>query len=489
MTQMTQDRQDSPRIFPPHPPLRLTGLTVWDSGRTVDLLLPASGGWEEGQGRDQNQEVHLDCSGLTVAPGFRDPHVHFRDPGQTEKEDMVTGSRAAAHGGYTGVLIMPNTLPALDGAPVPGGCQGCRSSLDYLDSYSKINSCSLPVRYALCVAASLGRQGQEPSRMEDWASGLAFPSHPVIAISDDGATVPTALVDQVATMALEAGIPFIDHCEHHESGVLNEGPVARRLGLPGIPESTEIAVVSRDIDLVRRTGVRLHLQHISTAASCAAIRQAKDEGLPVTCETAPHYLALDDKAVEDYGPAAKMNPPLRSSKDRQAVIQAVADGTVDMLATDHAPHTAEQKAAGLAAAPNGVIGLESAYGVAYHCLVAPGIISHRRLIELMSVNPARLMKDQVFEIKAHLSGSVVDLRSSVDLKSGQGPESEDVWGQGQPDLVLLKTGEETRIQTDRWLSKARNTPFQGWTVESRVVATILGGRISCAQADSLRWEE
>lgn len=121
--------------------------------------------------------------------------------------------------------------------------------------------------------------------------------------------------------------------------------------------------------------------------------------------------------------------------------------------------------------------------------MAPGIISHRRLIELMSVNPARLMKDQVFEIEAHLSGSVVDLRSSVDLKSGQGPESEDVWGQGQPDLVLLKTGEETRIQTDRWLSKARNTPFQGWTVESRVVATILGGRISCAQADSLRWEE
>lgn len=184
---------------------------------------------------------------------------------------------------------------------------------------------------------------------------------------------------------------LIEHCEHHDTGAVNEGPVSRELGVPGIPEDTELKIVARDIEAARRTGVHVHFQHVSTAISFEAIRRAKAEGLPITCETAPHYLALSDEALLKYGTLAKMNPPLRSEADRKATIAAIADGTVDLLATDHAPHTLAEKELGFLEAPNGIIGLECAYGVCHKVLVDGGFISDERLIELMSVGPAELM--------------------------------------------------------------------------------------------------
>ena len=499
------------RIFPSYPDLRLTNLTVWDTGKTVDMLLSGSkgAGGDRVPAGEQNGPVAIDCTGLTVAPGFRDPHVHFRDPGQTDKETMSSGSAAAAHGGYTGVLIMPNTVPALDGAHIDGGFRGYSSVLDYLNDYEIANSCILPVKYALCAAASRGREGTEASDPEDWQHGLRFPAHPVIAVSDDGASVPERILPQVLAAAARSNIIFIDHCEHHDSGVINDGSVSARLGLPGVPASTESDIVARDVAFARRTGVHVHLQHVSTAASFDIIRRAKAEGIRITCETAPHYCALNDTAVELYGTYAKMNPPLRSEADRQAVLAAIADGTVDMLATDHAPHTEAEKGRGLMEAPNGIIGLETAYAVAHTVLVDGDIISEARLIELMAVNPAHLMGDAVFDISAHAAAgrSVRSLGSErksdagspscpgngnpvVDLR-GMRHHRDYVWGRGgstsdgtpdtaAADLVILDTKRPWTIDSSAFLSRARNTPFNGWNVTGRPAATVLDGQLSLA---------
>ena len=354
--------------------LTLRNIRVWDTGEIIDMVIPSA------DARNQPEdggviEGDFDATGLTVAPGFADPHVHFRDPGQTYKESMVSGCRAAASGGYTNVLIMPNTVPAMDGRAVkvgaPGAAEvldaGCSDVIDYLQHYERVHDVSLPVRYDLCVCASKDRAGVEASDPADWLRHLdghdmdskdAWQlAHPVTAISDDGAAVTPGLLDQVLANVKESGLYLIEHCEHHDTGAVNDGPVSRKLGVPGIPEDTELKIVSRDIEKARETGVHIHFQHVSTAISFDAIRKAKAEGLPITCETAPHYLALCDEDLLEYGTLAKMNPPLRSAADRQATIAAIADGTVDLLATDHAPHTLEEKERGFLEAPNGIIGL------------------------------------------------------------------------------------------------------------------------------------
>ncbi len=223
--------------------------------------------------------------------------------------------------------------------------------------------------------------------VHDGEKDAAQIAHPVTAMSDDGYAVPTPVLRAVFQNVKDTGLYLIEHCEHHDTGAVNEGPVSRALGVPGIPEDTELAIVQRDIDLVRETGVHVHFQHVSTAISFDSIRRAKAEGLPITFETAPHYLALNDEALLKYGTLAKMNPPLRSEKDRQAKIAAIADGTVDMIATDHAPHTLDEKRLGFHEAPNGIIGLECAFGVCHKILVDGGYISDERLIELMALNP------------------------------------------------------------------------------------------------------
>lgn len=458
-------------------------IRVWDTGERIDLVVP--------DGRDQV----VDASRLTVAPGFEDPHVHFRDPGQTHKETMATGCAAAAAGGYTNVLIMPNTVPAMDGRIVTAGepgadevlAAGCDNVIDYLQHYERIHGVTLPVRYELCVCATKGRAGQEPTEPKDWAwympgnddeKDAAQIAHPVTAMSDDGSAVPTPVLRDVFANVKETGLYLIEHCEHHDVGAVNDGPVARKLGVPGIPEDTELAVVQRDIDLVRETGVHVHFQHVSTAISFDAIRRAKAEGLPITCETAPHYLALSDEALLEYGTRAKMNPPLRSEKDRQATIAAIADGTVDMIATDHAPHTADEKALGFLEAPNGIIGLECAFAVCHTVLVGGGWISDERLIELMALNPASLMGRHSTDIAALLNtGAKCAAKRTLDLGASEHPE--------RNDLVILGLDDAWTIRADEFRSKARNTPFDGWQVTGRPYATIIGSRLASASLDAL----
>ena len=458
--------------------LTLHDIKVWNTGEVIDLVVPS----------DTNESV--DASAMTVAPGFEDPHVHFRDPGQTYKESMVSGCAAAASGGYTDVLIMPNTVPAMDGMKVESGQPGASEVLDagydtvidYLQHYEAAHDVRLPVRYDLCVCASKGRAGREATDVADWIGYLpghdddrkdAYQlAHPVAAVSDDGAAVTSDILKQVFENVKESGLYLIEHCEHHDTGAVNEGPVSHKLGVPGIPEDTELKIVERDIEMARETGVHVHFQHVSTAISFEAIRKAKAEGLPITCETAPHYIALSDEALLRYGTLAKMNPPLRSEADRRATIEAIADGTVDMLATDHAPHTLAEKRLGFLEAPNGIIGLECAYGVCHKVLVDGGFISDRRLIELMATEPTKLMGHTPTDITAlldaqqdtaHAEGSdkrVLDLRRQAD-----GTEI---------GLVVLDTARQWTVDPERFHSKARNTPFGGWQVSGRPLATVIG---------------
>ncbi|PJM72957.1 dihydroorotase [Bifidobacterium primatium] len=469
--------------------LTLRNITVWDTGETIDLVIPETDEGRFFRDEDAVFDGEVDATGLTLAPGFADPHVHFRDPGQTYKESMVSGAAAAASGGYTNVLIMPNTVPALDGVKVTDREQsgaeevlgkGFDSVIDFLQHYDSAHDVNLPVRYDLCVCASKGRAGHEATDLADWhwyirgvAEGEKDRSqldHPITAISDDGSAVTPEILDDVLRMVRESGLYLIEHCEHHDTGAVNDGPVSRKLGVPGIPEDTELKIVARDIEKARETGVHIHFQHVSTAISFDAIRKAKAEGLPITCETAPHYLALSDEALLEYGTLAKMNPPLRSEADRQATIEAIADGTVDLLATDHAPHTLEEKERGFLEAPNGIIGLECAYGVCHKVLVDGGHISDKRLIELMATEPQRLMGHDPADIDAMLdTAGAGEGRRMLDLSAVEHPET--------ADLVVLDTNAAWKVDPERFHSQARNTPFGGWDVTGRPLATIIGSRL------------
>ena len=477
--------------------ITLHDVKVWDTGEVIDLVIPGTAAdlltdadrpFPPAATQVADGDVHIDATGLTVAPGLADPHVHFRDPGQTAKETMVSGCAAAASGGYTNVLIMPNTVPAMDSEKVAAGQPGADEVLaaghdcviDFLQHYEADHGVTLPVAYDLCVCASKDRAGKEPTELADIAwympgrhtgeKDAAQLAHPVTAVSDDGSAVPDAILDEVLTRIKDAGLYLIEHCEHHDTGFINEGPVSRRLGLPGIPEDTELRIVARDIEAARRTGAHVHFQHVSTAGSFEAIRKAKAEGLPITCETAPHYIALTDEAILEYGPLAKMNPPLRSAADRQAVHAAIADGTVDLIATDHAPHTMEEKNAGLEAAPNGIIGLECAYGVCHKVLVDGGIISEQRLIELMATAPMHLMGHTPTDVAGLLNtSSACATKRTLDLGAVEHPES--------VNLVILDTDRSWTVEPERFHSKARNTPFGGWQVTGMPLATVIASKL------------
>ena len=477
--------------------ITLHDVKVWDTGEVIDLVIPGTAAdlltdadrpFPPAAVQVADGDVHIDATGLTVAPGLADPHVHFRDPGQTAKETMVSGCAAAASGGYTNVLIMPNTVPAMDGENVAVGQPGADEVLaaghdaviDFLQHYEADHGVTLPVAYDLCVCASKDRAGKEPTELADIAwympgrhtgeKDAAQLAHPVTAVSDDGSAVPDAILDEVLTRIKDAGLYLIEHCEHHDTGFINEGPVSRQLGLPGIPEDTELRIVARDIEAARRTGAHVHFQHVSTAGSFEAIRKAKAECLPITCETAPHYIALTDEAILEYGPLAKMNPPLRSTADRQAVHAAIADGTVDLIATDHAPHTMEEKNAGLEAAPNGIIGLECAYGVCHKVLVDGGIISEQRLIELMATAPMHLMGHTPTDVAGLLNtSSACAAKRTLDLGAVEHPES--------VNLVILDTDRPWTVEPERFHSKARNTPFGGWQVTGMPLATVIASKL------------
>ena len=360
-----------------------------------------------------------------VFPGFCDVHVHFREPGFSYKETVLTGCAAAAHGGYTAVCAMPNLNPVPDSA-------------EHLREQTAIIERDATIHVYPYAAITVGQQGERLSDMEAMADDA-------IAFSDDGRGVQSeAMMREAMLRAKTLGKMIVAHCEDNTllyGGYIHDGAYAAINGHKGICSESEWKPIERDLRLVEETGAAYHVCHISTKESVSLIREAKRKGLNVTCETAPHYLVMDDSHLQEDG-RFKMNPPLRSAEDRRALVQGIKDGTIDMIATDHAPHSAEEKNRGLAGSAFGIVGLETAFSVMYTKLVRPGIITLEKLIELMAVNP----------------------RERFGIPLG---EDFTVWD--------LQATEAVDPQT--FLSKGKATPFTGMELQGKCVLTVCDGKI------------
>jgi dihydroorotase len=377
----------------------------------------------------------FDLKGLVVCPGFIDMHVHFRDPGQEWKETVETGTRAAAAGGFTSVACMPNTVPPNDN----------RSVTEYILRQSRERGV-VNVYPIGCV--SKGQKGEELAEMGDMISAGA------VAFSDDGYPVRTTLLMRKALEYSQLfGVPIIDHCEDTDlvdGGVMNEGEISTRLGLRGWPSVAEDIITQRDVQLAGYTGGHVHIAHMSTAASTELVRRAKRRKVRVTCEVTPHHIALTDEAVGDYDTYAKMNPPLRLKRDLKALQRGLADGTVDAIATDHAPHHVDEKCVEFSRAPFGIVGLETAVSVCLDRLVHAGIIDLPRMVELLTTGPAR----------------VLGLAKGT-LKPG-----------ADADVTVLDPDREIRVDSSSFESRSENSPFLGWKLRGAPVMTLVAGRVA-----------
>lgn len=376
-------------------------------------------------------EEILEAAGLVVAPGLVDVHVHFRDPGLTYKEDILTGAQAAAAGGFTTVVCMANTKPVIDNA----------ETLTYV--LDKGKETGIHVLSCACVTKSM--QGKELVDMD----GLRVAG--AAGFTDDGIPILDEEVLKAAlSKAEELQVPVSLHEEDPKliaNNGINRGPVSEKLGIGGSPAEAEITMVERDCRLAEETGASVNIQHISTAGAVEAVRASKKRGSHVTAEAAPHHFTLTDEAVLTYGTLAKMNPPLRTERDRQAVIEGLKDGTIDMIATDHAPHSIDEKSKPLTEAPSGIIGLETSLALGITELVKPGHLTLLELMRKMSQNPAALY---------HLPCQGIT--------------------EGAPaDLVIFDADEEWKVESFR--SKAVNSPFKGWTLTGRVHYTICEGKV------------
>ena len=381
----------------------------------------------------------FDAAGLVIAPGFIDMHVHLREPGQEYKETIESGTRAAARGGFTTVCAMPNTSPVNDRPEITAFIRERAARAGW-------------ARVRPIAAGTVGMAGTELTDLAALAAAGAA------AFSDDGRCVQNSLMMRRALeTAGGLGRPVIDHCEDHGltgGAVMNEGPVSRRLGLPGWPAAAEDIMIARDIILAEALGAPVHIAHLSTAGGVRLVREAKARGVRVSAEATPHHLLLTDEALTGRDARFKMNPPLRSAADVEALVAAVADGTVDTFATDHAPHAAGEKAAGLAAAPFGIVGLETAVSLLLDRLVRPGLLPLARFIALWTTEPARIL-------------GLTDVGRLV-------PGA-------HADLTFLDLDKELVVDSEAFLSKGRNTPFDGWLLRGAPVRTIVGGRIISAE--------
>jgi dihydroorotase len=377
----------------------------------------------------------FDATGLVVAPGFIDLHTHLREPGQEYKETIETGAAAAVAGGWTSVCAMPNTDPVNDNPAVT------RFIIEQAERAGLANV--FPVG-----AITKNSEGGELAEMGEMKRAG------IVAVSDDGRPVPSAgVMRRAMEYARGFDLPVVDHCEDRSltaGGVMHEGNWSLRLGLRGHPALAEEMDALRDIALAELTGARVHLAHVSTRGALAAVRRAKERGLSVTCEVTPHHWSLEDEAVRDYDTNTKMCPPLRSHDHVEAIIEALRDGTIDAIATDHAPHHADEKALEYDQAPFGITGLETAVGLACERLVHQGIIGLERLVELCSVNPAKIFK----------------LTDRGTLKVG-----------AHGDVTILDPEHVWTFKVSASKSKSRNTPFDNWTMRGKAVATIVGGRV------------
>jgi dihydroorotase len=375
-------------------------------------------------------------AGMVVCPGLIDMHVHLREPGQEHKETVATGTASAVAGGFTAVACMPNTSPVNDNANVTG----------YI--LAKAAEANLARVYPI-GAVSRGSKGELLADIADLKQAGC------VAITDDGHPVATALLLRRALeYAGMFGMPVIEHCEDPTlkgDGVAHEGFHAASLGLRGIPGAAEALGVERGVLLAELTGSAFHVAHMSARASLRAVRKAKEAGIRVTCEVAPHHFTLTDESLATpipYDTNTKMNPPLREAADRDAMVQGIVEGTVDAIATDHAPHHYDEKQVEFDRAPFGIVGLETAVSLAFDRLVHPGLISLARLVELMSVNPARILRVP--------GGSLAE---------------------GSPaDITILAPDLNVRVDAARLRSRSKNTPFDGWKLRGGVAATFVAGR-------------
>ncbi|MEO6590310.1 MAG: dihydroorotase [Pyrinomonadaceae bacterium] len=405
-----------------------TGMNVLiEDGKVVDWL-------RQNESAPEDAEV-FDASGLLVAPGFIDLHVHLREPGQEHKETIASGCAAAVAGGWTSVCPMPNTHPINDNAAIT------RYMIEQAEHAGLANV--FPIG-----AISKESNGAQLAEMGEMKAAGA------VAVSDDGRPVPNAgMMRRAMEYAKDFDLPVVDHCEDKSlssGGVMHEGRISLLLGLKGMPALAEEIDAVRDIILAKETGAHIHIAHVSTKGAIEAVRRAKNEGINVTCEVTPHHFTLTDKSVEGYDTNTKMSPPLRSEEHLEAILEGIKDGTIDAIATDHAPHHADEKALEYDRAPMGIIGLETAIGLAFNELVHKGIIDLQKLVQLCSTNPAKIF----------------NLKERGTLKPGS-----------IADITIIDPTLEWTYKNSDSKSKSRNSPFDNWNFTGAAVATIVGGKI------------
>jgi len=415
----------------------IKGGRVVDPSGKIDEILDVL--VSHGKILDVGQSIHIkdaeviDVSGMIVAPGFIDMHVHLREPGREDEETVLTGTRAAAKGGFATVVCMPNTDPALD-------------NVERLIGLKNIILKDAIVNVLPAGAITVGRFGKELTDIK------AMVKEGIVAISDDGSSVEDAeLMLKALKNAKVSGVAVIDHCEDtalSNKGVINKGFISTKMGLRGISRESEWKRIERDITLAEKAGAKIHIAHVSCKESVDVIRAAKARGVLVTAETAPHYFALTDECCATYDTNTKINPPLRSPEDVAAIKKALADGTIDVIASDHAPHTDSEKDVEFDFAPFGKIGLESSLGVSISELIEKKVLTWPKLVEKFALNPARILA----------------------LKSG-------MLKKGSPaDITIINPKREYTITKETLESKSRNSPFIGWKLTGKAVHLFVSGK-------------